>query len=231
MKDVLDELAAAPPPSPPPLSKLLEDELGGMRPVTPRRPMRQLALLLAVSLAYGAGVLAVVATRLDMGELSTAWIGGAALAWLLGFVVPVYLALVPRPGSMLGRWQLAAAAAVITSIAFVMLGLTLHPSGPSSLHYGSAQFVRGHPCFEIGLATALVPVVVGALCLRGALPVGSRWIAAALGAGAGSLGGLVLHLHCRVTDPLHQGLIHGGVVVASALLAAALVPRVTEPRA
>lgn len=231
MKDVLDELAAAPPPSPPPLSKLLEDELGGIQPVTPRRPMRQLALLLAMSLAYGAGVLAVVATRLDMGELSTAWIGGAALAWLLGFVVPVYLALVPRPGSMLGRWQLAAAAAVITSIAFVMLGLTLHPSGPSSLHYGSAQFGRGHPCFEIGLATALVPVVVGALCLRGALPVGSRWIAAALGAGAGSLGGLVLHLHCRVTDPLHQGLIHGGVVVASALLAAALVPRVTEPRA
>jgi hypothetical protein len=75
-----------------------------------------------------------------------------------------------------------------------------------------------------------VPVVGGALLLRGALPVGSRWIAAALGAGGGSLGGLVLHLHCRVTDGLHVGLIHGGVVAVSALLAAALVPRATELR-
>lgn len=230
MKDALDQLAAAPPPTPPPLSKLLEDELGGLQPVKPRRPWRQLAVLIAVSLVYGAGVLAVVATRLDMHELSTAWIGGAALAWLVGFVLPLYLALVPRPGSMLGRWELAAISAVITSIGFVVLGLTLHPSGPSSLYLGSEQFVRGHPCFEIGLATALVPVVIGMLFLRGALPVGARWIAAALGAGAGSLGGLVLHLHCRVTDALHQGLIHGGVVVVAALLAAALVPRVTEPR-
>ncbi|MDX2089327.1 MAG: NrsF family protein, partial [Kofleriaceae bacterium] len=208
----------------------LEDALDELEPVNPRRPLRQLAVLLAISLMYGAGVLAVVATRLDMHELSTLWIAGAALAWLVGFVVPVYLALVPRRGSMLGRWELAAASAVLTSIAFVSLGLTVHPSGPSSLYFGSEQFLRGHVCLELGLATALVPVVIGMLCLRGALPVGSRWIAAALGAGSGSLGGLVLHLHCRVTDGLHQGLIHGGVVVVAALLAAALAPRMTEPR-
>jgi hypothetical protein len=35
----------------------------------------------------------------------------------------------------------------------------------------------------------------------------------------------VLHLHCHVTDAAHVGLIHGGVVVVSALLSAALVPR------
>jgi hypothetical protein len=75
-----------------------------------------------------------------------------------------------------------------------------------------------------------VPVIGGTLVLRSALPVGSRWIAAALGAGGGSLGGLVLHLHCRVTDAAHVGLIHGGVVAASALLAAALVPRATDVR-
>ena len=59
---------------------------------------------------------------------------------------------------------------------------------------------------------------------------GSAVWAAALGAGSGSLGGLVLHLHCHVTDPLHLGIVHGGLVVLAALLAAALVPRVTHPR-
>jgi len=72
--------------------------------------------------------------------------------------------------------------------------------------------------------------VVGAIFLRGTLPVGSRWIAAALGAGGGSLGGLMLHLHCPITDGLHVGVMHGGVVAVAALLAAALVPRATRMR-
>ena len=96
--------------------------------------------------------------------------------------------------------------------------------------HGWERFGRGHTCLELGLASALVPVVVGAIFLRGALPVGSRWVAAALGAGGGCLGGLVLHLHCNVADGLHVGLIHGGVVVLSALLSAAIVPRATDPR-
>jgi hypothetical protein len=224
----LHRLAAAAPPTPPALSALLEAELGGLTAVRTRRPLRQLAMLIAVSLAYGAGVLALVSTRRDAGELPLAWMIGAGLAWFAGFAVPMYLALVPRAGSVLGRWELAGVAAAITAVAFIALGFTIHPSGPSSLQFGAAHVARGHTCLEIGLATALVPIALGAVFLRGALPVGGRWIAAALGAGGGSLGGLVLHLHCRVTDPLHVGLAHGGVVLVAAVLAAALAPRVTE---
>jgi hypothetical protein len=104
----------------------------------------------------------------------------------------------------------------------------VHPDGPSSLHYNWEHFGRGHWCLELGLATAFVPVVVGAIFLRGALPVGSRWIAASLGAGGGCLGGLLLHLHCRIADGLHIGIIHGGVVLVAALLSALLVPRATD---
>ena len=43
-----------------------------------------------------------------------------------------------------------------------------------------------------------------------------------------SLGGLMLHLHCPVTDGLHVGLVHGGVVGVAALLAAAVIPRSLE---
>jgi hypothetical protein len=129
---------------------------------------------------------------------------------------------------MTPRWQWAAATAIVASIAFIALGMFVHPHGPSSLDYGMEHLMRGHWCMWLGLATALVPVVLGAIFLRGALVIGSRWIAAALGAGGGCLGGLLLHMHCRIADRYHIGLIHGGVVVVAAALAAVLVPRTTD---
>ena len=226
----IDDLSKLPPPVPPPLSQLLEAELAELTPVAPRRPLRQLALLVAISLIYGAGLVAMLAVRRDVHELPISWLVGAGLSWLLGFVVPVYLATVPRAGAVTPRWKLAGIAALVGSLGFIGLGLSLHPGGPSSIQLGWDSFGHGYTCLEIGLATALVPVVGGAIFLRGALPVGSRWIAAALGAGGGSLGGLMLHLHCHITDGLHVGLMHGGVVGLAALLAAALVPRATELR-
>ena len=225
MKDILDDLAAQPPPAAPPLSPALEAELGKLAPVATRRPLRQLATLIGVSLVYAAGLLAVASMRRDLHELPVAWLVAAGLAWLLGFLVPCYLALVPRAGGVMPRPQLAIASAAVTSAAFVVLGLLVHPSGAHSGAYGWEHIARGHGCLEFGLACALVPVVVGALFLRGALPVGSRWVAAGLGAGGGCLGGLVLHLHCPITDAPHVGLVHGGVVLVAALLSAAVAPR------
>lgn len=214
----------------PPMSAALEAELGSMTRVPMRRPMMQLAKLVGVSLVYGAGLLAIVTVRDDAHELPMGWMVAAGLAWLLGFAVPIYWALVPPAGSMMPRWKLAGGAAIAMAIAFIVLGLVIHPSGPSSVHYGAERFIYGHWCLELGVATAIVPVILGAIFLRGALPVSSRWVAAGLGAGGGSLGGLVLHLHCHVTDMLHVGIIHGSVVGVSALLAAAIVPRTTDVR-
>jgi hypothetical protein len=226
--NTIDDLSQLPSPTPPPLSHRLEAELAELPAVATRRPMRQLALLVAISLIYGAGMLAMLTMRRDMHELPMGWLVGAGLAWLLGFVVPVYLATVPRAGAVLPRWKFAGVSAIAGALGFISLGLLLHPSGPSSAHLDWAHFGRGAGCLKFGLATALVPIVGGAIFLRGALPVGSRWIAAALGAGGGSLGGLMLHLHCPITDGLHIGLMHGGGVAA--LLAAALVPRATDLR-
>lgn len=226
--NILGALAHAPPPAPGPLSAALEAELGSLSPVAPRRPLRQLTTLVGISLVYGAGLLAALTMRRDMSELPRSWVAGAAIAWILGFVVPCYLALVPRAGAVTPRWRWAAASAIVTSILFVALGFIVHPSGPTSVSYGWEHVTRGHGCLEIGLTTALLPVIMGALFLRGALPVRSRWIAGALGAGGGCLGGLVLHMHCHIADGVHVGLIHGGVVVVAALLSAAIVPRATD---
>lgn len=229
-RDALDALARAPRPSPPPLSSDLEAALGTLTPVAPRRPPRDLAILVGAGAIYACGLVYALALRADLHELPISWLVLAGLGWLLGFVVPCYLALVPRAGAVVPRWRPAMLAVVVASFGFVALGLAIHPMGPSSVRYGWERFARGHTCLEIGLATALVPVVLGAVFLRGALPVGARWIAAALGAGGGCLGGLVLHLHCHVADGLHVGLIHGGVVIVAALLAAAIVPRASDVR-
>jgi hypothetical protein len=226
----IDDLSRLPPPAPPPISPALEAELARLRPVATRRPARQLALLIAVSLVYGAGLIVMLTLRRDLHELPMGWLVSAGLAWLLGFVVPITLATVPRAGSVMPRWRLAGIAAVVASIAMIGLGLVLHPAGEHSYQLGWQGVVRGYGCLANGLETAIVPVVLGTIFLRRALPVGSRWIAAGLGAGGGSLGGLVLHLHCPVADGLHVGVIHGGVIAIAALLAAALVPRVTEVR-
>ncbi len=228
MTDPVDQLAHLPLPPPPALGSDLEAELGSLAPVQTRRPMHRVLVLAVLSLIYGGALVLVLTLRKDMHELPMGWLAGVATAWFLGFLVPSYLALVPRPGSMSPRWQVAGIAVAITSVAFVTLGLAMHPMGPSSGNYGVEQFGNGHTCLEIGLATALMPVVIGAIFLRGALPVGSRWIAAALGAGGGCLGGLVLHLHCHIADGLHIGLIHGGVVILAAALSAAIVPRATR---
>jgi hypothetical protein len=229
VSDPVDSLAAARAPQPAPIGSALEAELGKLAPVKTRRPLRQLATLAGISLVYAAGLVAIFKVRGDLDELPMPWLVAAGLAWLLGFVIPCYLALVPRAGSMTPRWGWAAASAIVASIAFVVLGLLIHPSGAHSKYIGWEHLPRGRGCLELGVASALVPVIAGALFLRRALPTGSRWIAAALGAGGGCLGGLVLHLHCPVTDAPHVGLVHGGVVVVSALLSAALAAKATEP--
>ena len=39
---------------------------------------------------------------------------------------------------------------------------------------------------------------------------------------------LVLHLYCPVADPLHLGVIHGGLVAAGAVIGALAVPRIAR---
>src|SRR5207248_4148099 len=96
MSDALDQLAKAPPPKPPPLSPELEAELGKLAAVATRRPLRQLATLVGISLVYGTGLVAMLSLRRDLRELPIAWLVAAGVAWLVGIVVPCYLALVPR---------------------------------------------------------------------------------------------------------------------------------------
>ena len=226
--DLVDaSLAALRQLPPPPLAPDLDAELGRLTPVAPRRPVRQLATVTAVSLAYAALVIAVVTVREDLPRLPRPWLIAYLAAWLVGFGVPLALAIVPAGRSMMPRTNLAAAVGAAAAIGFCVLGLLWAERGPDS-HVGGLRSAPG--CLSIGLAAALVPIVLGTLVLRGAAPVGSRRTAAALGAAAGSLGGFVLHLHCPIADRIHVGVVHGGVVAIAAVLTAALAGGALRPR-
>jgi hypothetical protein len=225
---VLAELAAAP-LAPPPLCAELEAALAELPPVRPRRPLRGFVVLGLASLLFGGGLLWLVDVRPDLSGLPRAWMVLYSLAWLAGFLAIAWLALVPRPAEVMPGWRRAGVGAVVASIGFVLAGLLFHRQAPGKSIVGESTWSGltdyGLGCLLMGVVTALVPVALGALILRGSVPVGSRWAGAGLGAAGGSLGGLFLHLHCHVADALHLGVIHGGVVVAGAIVGALIIPR------
>ncbi len=229
--ELLRQLAEPPPPPPP--GDRLERELAELRPVSPRAPGRQLAIALAVSLAAGAGLLGLLGVRRDLELLPPVWLVLYCTGWLIGFAGLGGLALLPRRGQVSPAWRIARAGALVAGGLFVGAGLLLArevPGASTTVGGESNDLWRyGHGCLRAGLVTALAPLLLGVLFLRRAVPVGAVWVGAALGAGGGALGGLMLHLHCPITPPLHLGLIHGGVVVIGGLLGALLAPRVLRP--
>ncbi len=206
----------------PPLPAALDGALVRLAPVRPRRPARQAAFVIAASIGWAMCMVGLLTLRRDLDELPRPWLASYLAAWLLGFAVPLVLVVVPARGQMLPRWTSAAAIAAIATIGFVVAGLTVARSGPSSLHRGLASWAG---CLSTGLATAVVPMALVGLALRGAAPTATRVTAAAIGAAAGAIGGFMLHLHCPIADALHVGVIHGGVAVLSASVAALLLPR------
>src|SRR5690606_23854882 len=149
----------------------------------------------------------------DLGGLPVPWLVLYCAAWLASFLGITWLVIVPGRGHVMPGWRHAGIGAVIASVGFVCAGLLFDRSVPGlsvSLEPSLHDLARhGRACLIWGTVTALVPLALGALLLRGSLPVGARWAGAGMGAAGGSLGGLVLHLQCPVTDALHLGLIHG----------------------
>ena len=222
----LEELGA--PCDIPGLCDELESQLSDLQPVRTRSRRAAFVSLGAASAVYSLALLWFLDLRTDLDTLSRPWLILNSVAWLASFLAIAYLALVPRRGQVSPSWRHAGVAALVASVGFVLSGLMLGRPAldhtHSDLDVGSA-LTQGYGCLSIGTISALLPILLGALLLRGRLPVGAHWAGAGLGAAGGSLGGLLLHLHCSIVDPLHLGLMHGGVVVLGALLGALLLPR------
>jgi len=213
----------------PSLPPELEAELENLKPLRGHRPVRRFAMIIAGSMVSAAGIVLWLHLRPDLTGLPLEWVAINASAWFVGFIAVAWLTLVPSPGRIMPNWRRAGLAALIAAPLFVVTGLLFPRSVPGVSIITDASlynlYLYGQGCLFWGVTTAVVPVILGALALRGALPVGSVWAGAGIGAAGGSLGGLVLHLHCHIADFLHVGIIHGGVVVVSAAVGALIIPR------
>ncbi|MEO6772624.1 MAG: NrsF family protein [Kofleriaceae bacterium] len=219
-RDPLDVLAGT--ATPPPMSRALEHELARLAPVPLRRPWRRFAIVLAVSIGWAAAVVLALPHRRDLGTLPLfPWLASTVLRGL-GFVAALAIALVPPPGSMFHRRQAAAIGAIGAATAAIALGFAVHPSSAASVELGWTGLSHGAGCLVLGLVIAVVPVAACAIAVRRAVPVGTRWIFAAIGAAAGCLAGAALQFICPIGDAPHVGLIHGAVVGVAAALCAAI---------
>src|SRR5690606_8204457 len=107
----------------PPLGAELEALLTDVKPVEMRRPVRQWGLYALVSLLYGAGMLAIVSVRRDLGAMPAVWMMSFVLAFLVGFSGLAFLAIVPKKGSVSPRLRACGVVAGALSLAYVTLGL------------------------------------------------------------------------------------------------------------
>ncbi len=218
----LGALGAASDGDAPALSPEVERELGALAPVKTRAPGRQLAGILALSLLYASGVVAIAGLRRDLGAMPLWHLIGFAALWLVSFAAVSWLVVVPERGHMMPRARLAAVIAASAAALLIAGGLLLPRAAPglSTVYTPTVSAVVKHAgCIRWGLLGAALPILLAALAVRGSVPVGSRFAAAALGAAGGALGGLVLQFHCPVTERFHVGLVHGGLVILAALVA------------
>ncbi|HWM84768.1 MAG TPA: NrsF family protein [Kofleriaceae bacterium] len=223
LEESLNALGASPADAPA-MGDELARELSDLAAVRTRAPRRELVMVIAISLLYAGLLLGLLGLRRDMDEMPLAWLLGAGGLWLLSFGCITWLVLMPSRDQVMPRWRWAAAISALAAGVFIAGGMlrpeSVAEAGTTYALSPASWLDHGHRCLRWGLAVAVVPAVLTAMAVRGAVPVGSRWTAAAIGAAGGSLGGLMLHLHCPIGERFHVGLAHGGLVVTAAVLTA-----------
>jgi len=222
VEESLGAIGAAGGDAAPALSPELESELGALVPIKTRAPQRQLAGIVALSLMYASGLVALAGLRRDLGAMPLGHLIGFAALWLVSFAAITWLVIVPVRGQIMPRARLAAVVAGAAAAMLISGGLFLPRSAPglSTVYTPTVSAVVDHSgCLRWGLLGAALPILLAAFAVRGSVPVSSRFAAAALGASGGALGGLVLQFHCPITERFHVGLVHGGLVILAALVA------------
>jgi hypothetical protein len=197
-----------------------------------------LAIFVVASLLVGAALVAWparwiwgCALRPDLSFLPRVWVIGAGALWLSAFVILAPLVLLPVRGQVLLRVRALRIAPLIAWLALAAVSLA-SPTVPGVSFVAQDQATAvsvALQCFAAALVFALSPVVIGLLSLRRSIPIGSTWVAAALGATGGVLAGLCLHFHCPWAAPSHVLFGHVLPVAAAAMLTALLGRRILEP--
>lgn len=214
--------------APPPVGAALASAIADLRPVATRVPLRAVLVCAAVAVLVPVVIVASRGLRADFAALPRAWIIAMALTWTSGLFVTLITATWPRRGAVLPDAARAGRAAALVAAGLLALGLFATMNGPDTImpDQGAGAFVAlWWHCIRFSLVTTLPLLIAGGLALRHLFPMGSRRIAAALGAAGGAMAGLTLHFICPIGGGLHVGLAHAGGVVLGALVGMLLLPR------
>jgi hypothetical protein len=210
-------------PAPPPASELLT-ALRGLAPVATRSPWRGLLAVAGLAGLVPAGVLLAMPWRRDLGALPRAWLLAVGAGWLLGFVVPLTLAFLPPRGEVLPDGTRAGRSAWLVAPLLLLMAALFTADVPGLTVLPRTTW-EGFPhlwwhCVSFALRIIAPALLVFALALRRVALARPTGFGAALGASAGALAGLTLHLVCPIGGAAHVGLAHGGAVLIGAALGA-----------
>jgi hypothetical protein len=199
---------------------------------SPSPPRAVVQRTTAATLAVGFAVVVLVFGAIGGADLTTrppeflvltlvGWTSIAVLATWGGF---------GRGRSMLGRsLNILVVVALVTApglLAWMLLGTSMYPG---TLGYPTT--LRVHlVCFASTATLAIGPFAALALVRRASDPVHPRASGAALGAAAGAWAGVMIDLHCPVSDTMHVAMAHVLPVIVFAVVGALLGRRVLGVR-
>ena len=208
----------------PPIPRDVEQELATLAPVKMRTPGYQFGMIAATSVGFTGLVVALVSLRNNLAHVAPQFWLAVATAVLLGFTLPLYLAVVPPKGSMFPRQRLATAVAFGAAMVIIALSLA------SVVWVGDmwAALANCQGCLRISALVSLVPVVLVCWMLRRSFIRVSRLFAASIGMSAGSLGFTATELHCANPEVWHILFTHVGMIAFAGLLGALIIPRSVE---
>jgi hypothetical protein len=188
-----------------------------------RSRARKLALLVAGG--WLAGQLAITGIRWDMGEVPLGYSLACGVAPFLAGLVCLIAALRPGRLGLGSRVGMLAGLAVVAPLIFTISNYALSPPYPEA---PLGSFKNGVFCFNIAIAWTLLPLLAAGISLKGSFVSRAGWRSALVGAGAGLIVATTSMLRCPLSGAWHMALSHGGAVIASALLGAFVLARVTR---
>jgi len=216
----------------------IPDPLAGRPPlplVKPSRPARsgpargelargrRVALLLATG--WIAAQLAITGIRGDIARVPL----GYALAFGVAPIVAGLLCLVAAVTP--GRLGVGARVALLAALAVAfpaIFGVASYVFSPPYSEAPLGVFANGVFCFNIAIAWTLLPLIAAGFALRQTFVSRAVWRSALVGAGAGLIVAATSMWRCPLSGAFHNAFSHGGAVVASALLGALVLSRVTR---
>jgi len=172
-----------------------------------------------------AAQLAVTGLRGDFAQVPLGYTLALGVAPVLAGLLCLFAAITPGRLGLGARVTLLAALALSFPALFGLANYAFSPPYPGA---PLGELMHGVFCFNIALAWTLLPLIAAGFALRSTFVTRAVWRSALVGAGAGLIVAATSMLRCPLSGVLHNTLSHGGAVVASAILGALVLSRVTR---